>query len=323
MPLQKQDWPSDKAVLFVHGVGNATPGPPGSYDSLVEQLKAILGNDADDFAFYFLYYDAINNWFATKTQAAALVSSFLGTLKTRAAGEKVANTAADFAGDVVWPILITAARFAVRAAYLAQLQQIVEDGKRKIGNARDLRLSIICHSLGCFHTYEILHEIATDSSQGLGPVDGVIIENVVHMAAPVQLIRTVGRDLGAAVPNAHSLHCLSAAPLSIPSVQSGTKRIASVKNWVSITGDLDPVGGHFFRHRPDWAYMNVQNQKSFIDQQQALKNIRTEAELEAVLKNALRENAPPKIEPQNPHDWSAYVAKHATDLKTWLTGARP
>jgi len=319
--LQTQDWPSDKAVLFVHGVGNATPGPPGSYDSLVQQLKVVLGNDAKDFAFYFLYYDQINNWFATKTQAAALVSSFFGALKARAAGEKVADTAADFAGDVVWPILITAARFAVRAAYLAQLQQIIEDGKKKIGNARDLRLSIICHSLGCFHTYEILHEIATDSSQGLSPVDGVIIENVVHMAPPVQLIRTVAQDLGAAVPNRGSLHCLSGAALSIPYTQVGTDRIPSVKNWVSITGNLDPVGGYFFRHRADWAYMKVADQKSFVDEQQALKNIRTEAELEAVLKNSLREKSPPKIEPQNPHDWSTYVANHASELRTWLAGA--
>lgn len=318
MTLQSQEWPSDKAVLLVHGVGNATPG---SYDPLVDQLKGILGSEAANIAIYFLYYDQINNWFATKTQAAALVSSFLGALKAKAAGEKVADVAADFAGDVVWPILVTAARFAVRAAYLAQLQQIVEDGKKKNGSARNLRLSIICHSLGCFHTYEVLHEIATDSSQGLSPVDGVIMENVVYMAPPVQLIRSVAQDLGALVPNPGSLHCLSAAPLCIPSTQIGTDRIASVKNWVSITGNLDPVGGYFFRHRADWAYMKVADQKSYVDEQQALKNIRTEAELEAVLKNSLREKAPPKIEPQNPHDWSTYVANHASELRTWLAGA--
>jgi hypothetical protein len=315
-PPQTQEWPSDKAVLLVHGVGNATPG---SYDPLVQQLKSILGGEAGNVAIYFLYYDQINQWFATKTQAAALFSSFLGALKARAAGEKVADTAADFAGDVVWPILITAARFAVRAAYLAQLQQIIEDGKKKNGSARNLRVSIICHSLGCFHTYEILHEIAADPGQGLGPVDGVIIENVVHMAPPVQLIRTVARDLGVAVPDPGSLHCLSGASLSIPSVQIGTKRIPSVKNWVSITGNLDPVGGYFFRHRADWAYMDVVDQHSYIDKQEILKNISSEAELEAVLKNSLQEKSPPKIEPQNPHDWSAYLANHADDLKTWLT----
>ena len=316
-PLQKRDWPSDKAVLFVHGVGNATPG---SYDPLVEQMKAILGTQAKEFAIYFLYYDQINQWFATKTQAAALVSSLFGALKARAVGEKVADTAADFAGDVVWPILVNAARFAVRAAYLAQLQQIVEDGKKKIGNARDLRLSIICHSLGCFHTYEILHEIAADFSQGLSPANGVIIQNVVHMASPVQLIRTVAQDLGAAVPNRASLHCLSGGSLRIPSTQVGTDQIASVRNWVSITGNLDPVGGYFFRHRANWAYMDIADQQSYVDKQDILKNIKTEAELEAILKNSLREKSPPKIEPQNPHDWSAYVANHADDLKTWLTG---
>lgn len=314
--LQTQDWPSNKAVLLVHGVGNATPG---SYDRLVGELKVALGTEAKNFAIYFLYYDQINNWFAAKTQAAALVSDFLGALRARAAGEKVADAAADFAGDVVWPILVTAARRAVRAAYLAQLQQIIEDGKKRNGTARDLRVSIICHSLGCFHTYEVLHEIATDSSQGLSPVDGVIIENVVHMAPPVQLIRAVAEDLGAVVPDRDSLHCLSGGQLCIPSTQVGTDRIPSVRNWVSITGNLDPVGGYFFRHRADWAYMNVVDQKSFVDEQHILKNITTEAELEAVLRNSLREKSPPKIEPQNPHDWSAYLANHAGKVKAWLT----
>lgn len=318
MTLQSQDWPSNKAVLLVHGVGNAAPG---SYDPLVEQLKTVLGDEANNIAFYFLYYDQINNWFATKTQAADLVSRFLGVLKAKAAGEKVADAAADFAGDVVWPILVTAARFAVRTAYLAQLQQIFEDGRRKNGSNRKLRLSIICHSLGCFHTYEIVHEIAANPAHGLNPNFGAYIQNVIYMAPPVQLIRSVAEDLGAAVPDRGSLHCLSGGALCIPSTQVGADSMASVKNWVSITGNLDPVGGYFFRHRADWAYMDVPGQKSYVDEQQVLKNIKTEAELEAVLENALQERSAPKIEPRNPHDWSAYVANHAADLKTWLTGA--
>src|SRR5213594_2016780 len=55
----KQRWPGDQAVLFVHGVGNAKPG---SYDALVDQVKQLLGTDAASFAFYFLYYDQLNEW---------------------------------------------------------------------------------------------------------------------------------------------------------------------------------------------------------------------------------------------------------------------
>jgi hypothetical protein len=314
-PLQSQDWPEDRGILLVHGVGNATPG---SYDTLVEQLKGILGSDASRTAIYFLYYDQINQWFEGHTQASALVASFFSILHAKAAGEKVADAAADFAGDVVWPILVADARLAVRTAYLAQLQQIVRDGKKTNGSARNLRLSIICHSLGCFHTYEAIHEAASREGQGLSPVDGVKFENVIYMAPPVQLIRSVARDLGSAVPDRGSLHCLNDTALCIPSAQIGGEPVVSVKRWVSITGDLDPVGGFFFRHRANWAYMNVENQVSFIDEQQALKNINSEEDLESVLRASLREKSPPLIEPQNPHDWSAYVTRHSGDLKQWL-----
>ena len=56
--------------------------------------------------------------FAKKTQAAGLVSQLMGALHLKAAGETVGDVAADFAGDVVWPILVAEARLAVRALIL-------------------------------------------------------------------------------------------------------------------------------------------------------------------------------------------------------------
>src|SRR3954466_4855881 len=189
-PLQSRKWPGNKAILLAHGVGNAIPG---SYDPLVEQLRGALGDKADQFAIYFLYYDQINTWFATKTQAAALFSKLANVLHLKTAGEQAADVAADFAGDVIWPILVADARLAVRTAYLAQLQQIVEDGLVKNPLASDLELSIVCHSLGCFHTYEVLHEAASRPGEGLSPFDSVYFKNVVFMASPVQMIRSVAQ----------------------------------------------------------------------------------------------------------------------------------
>ena len=49
-------------------------------------------------------------------------------------------------------------------------------------------------------------------------------------------------------------------------------------------------------------------------------NLSDEAALTAVLQQALLERAPPRITPQNPHAWDAYVQRHAEDLRRWLTG---
>src|SRR5579884_783563 len=57
LPAQSQKWPADRALLFVHGIGNPKAG---DYDPLVAEVRAILGDAAARYAFYFLYYDQIN-----------------------------------------------------------------------------------------------------------------------------------------------------------------------------------------------------------------------------------------------------------------------
>src|SRR5206468_1563786 len=49
-----------RAVLLVHGVGNAQVG---DYADLVQQVATILGADAADTPIYMLYYDQVNDWF--------------------------------------------------------------------------------------------------------------------------------------------------------------------------------------------------------------------------------------------------------------------
>jgi hypothetical protein len=92
-----------------------------------------------------------------------------------------------------------------------------------------------------------------------------------------------------------------------------------VRRTVSITGNLDPIGGHFFRARRDWAYMALPEQESFVDAQRLTDlNLSDDAALAEVLEQALQERAPPAITPQNPHSWTAYVDRHADDLRRWL-----
>ena len=316
LPPQTQRWPADRALLLVHGIGNAHPG---DYAPLVAQLQQALGDDARKLAIYFLYYDAINDWFAAKTQAAVPVAALVSAIRSRVDSATLGNVVADFAGDVVWPVLLADARQAVRAAMLQQLQQIVTDGVQSGFQPRDQHLSIICHSLGCFHTFETLHAAARSTTDGLAPgTDGVRFDNVIFMASPVQLIRTVAGALGGAVPQLSSLATVSSAALTMPAERIVTgDLVQSVRRTVSITGNLDPVGGWIFRQRADWAYMNLPGQEAFIDTEQPT-NVTNEAQLVALLQQSLRDREPPTITPSNPHDWGAYIDRHAGDLRKWL-----
>jgi hypothetical protein len=316
MPFQTQtiDWPADRAVLLVHGVGNARPG---DYDNLVAAVKAALGADANRFAIYALYYDMFNDWFTEKTALADKIGGALGFLKGKLDGSALADTMAEFAGDVLWPVFSMSARTVIREAYLAQLKQIVQDGIKAGHRAKAQKLSIICHSLGCFHTYEALHTAARFPTHGLQPMtDGVRFQNVVYMASPVQLIRSVAFGLPGLVPK-RWLATLDDGGLAQPNETGMGRTVKSVKKWVSIAGELDPVGGHFQRRKAGWAYMTVDGQDSIIDSQSWL-DLGDDTDLVAALKNAVRERAAPQIGINNPHSWEAYVNRHASYLHDWM-----
>ena len=315
LPPMSLKWPADRALLLVHGIGSARPG---DYGALVAQLTNILAGQPKPYAIYVFYYDQVNDWFAEKGNVPLAFASLVGSLRSKLDATNLGNVVADFAGDVIWPILLLGARDAVRTAFLRQLQQIVLDGKQAGFRQPAQHLSIIAHSLGCFHTFEALHVAASSTSQGLAPAtDGVQFDNVIFMASPVQVIRTVAESIRAVVPRPSDLACLSPAPLDMPSEDDGTGNlIPSAKRTISVTGNLDPVGGYFFRKQLPWGYMNLPNQISRIDQQEWIDM--NEAELASILQGALNEHRPPVILPENPHDWSAYVARHADDLSQWL-----
>ena len=314
---QTQRWPADRAVLFVHGVGNAKPG---DYAPLFEQLATILGDTAKRYASYFFYYDQINEWFSSKEHARIAFTRLVQSIRRNTDGSSLGNAIADFGGDVIWPVLLADARLAVRAALVQQMQQIRLDGIAANKQPRDQHVTIIAHSMGCFHVYEALTYVADTPAEGLGPASANgVYDNVILMASPVQLIRTVAGDLGAAIPQPSSIYTVSQSTLGIPSeIGDSGVPVACTGHFVSVTGDLDPVGGYFFR-RP-YAYMNLPGQDSHVDKQQlALVNGSDKFTLESLLQSALQSGGPPVITPENPHDWSAYVARHAADLQRWLS----
>jgi len=315
-PISK-DWTGDHAVLLVHGIGNATPG---SYDWLVQDLEKILGKSAAKTTMYELYYDEYNDWLAGKTQLASQIGALVQWFKLKGGGDDVAGTAAEYGGDIIWPVLSVAGREIVRTAFMAQLKQIVQDGIRGGLDGPEQKISIICHSLGCFHTYEVLHTIANDPRHGLTPAtDGVRFANVIMMASPVQVIRSAALDLNSHVagiiPKCDALATANPKGLSIPG-QAGYKGkwVSSTDNFVAIAGDMDPVGGHLLGKKMPWGYMNLPGQRSIIDQQQILPKV----DFISTLKSSLRSGAPPDIKPNDPHSWGAYVDRHATDLVQWL-----
>ena len=315
---QSQKWPGDRAILFVHGIGNAKPG---DYNPLVQQLQAILGADANKIATYFLYYDAINQAVADKIHADILFTKLVDAIRRGYDGTNLGNAAASFGGDVIWPVLAAEARLAIRTGMIAQLQQIVRDGVKAGIRTNDQRVSIIAHSMGNFHTYEALSYASSTPTEGLGPASaGFVLDNLIMMASPVQLIRHVAQSLGGAFPQRSTIYTVSKPTLDIPSETTpGGTVVGCANRTVSITGNLDPVGGYLFRKQLDWAYMDLEGQKAFIDQEQvASVNGNEVLSLTNILQSALTNGSAPTITPNNPHDWSAYVQRHAADLKGWL-----
>lgn len=318
MPLKplSRTWPANRAVLLVHGVGDARPG---DYVKVTGHLQAALGAAARDVAVYGLHYNAINNWLKEKTALAEKLQQARAIIRLGVGDPELAHAVAEYVGDVLWPLFSRSARAAVREAYLAQLKQLVLDGIDSGVLRANQRISIVGHSLGCFYTYEILHLAATRVSHRLMPRSHAVrFENVILMASPLQLIRTVGEGMGRAIPGGGELAAFAPGGLLLPAQAHNSGKTPSVTNWISITGELDPVGGYFFRRRASWAYMQLEGQLSIVDSQASL-GIDSKAELIARLLAGVFARARPDISLDNPHSWEGYVLRHGPQLARWLT----
>ena len=211
-PIQ-HDWPADRALLLVHGIGNAAPG---DYAPLEQRLAEILAPAKKPYAIYSLYYDYLNDWFAGKEQVGTLNEALRGELRKNISRDF--STAVDFIGDVIWPVLLNDARLAVQMALRRQLLQMVADARRSgINNPGQMHISIIAHSLGCFHTFETLHSMCADPQCAITPARSRLqFDNVIFMASPVGLIGEVGGWIRTAVPQSGNLWSFR-RPYTMPS----------------------------------------------------------------------------------------------------------
>ncbi len=310
---QSMFWRGKRAVLLVHGIGDASTGKDGALP--IDVLKELLGDDGRDLAIYRLNYDFINDWMATKVQFAAIITAFKNAVRLKLGDDDTDGTIAEYAGDILWPVLSVSIRLAVRDAFIAQLAQMQidrgESALQRGDDPLDYQISIIAHSLGCFHTYEVLAAIAEEPSHELRPASDLFtLESVFLMASPVQLIRTTAGLLGPLVPDAGSLATI-AKPLAIPSETRRGRRERCTTQLFAVTGTHDPVGGHLLGARLDWAFMNLPDQKTVIVPQQAL-DIDTKAGTAAALAHAFVKGGP---KPNDPHSWANYLTAQAETLR--------
>jgi len=311
---QSMFWPGTRAVLLVHGIGDASTGNENAFPS--EVVRQILRDDAESVAIYRVNYDFINDWLATKVQFGVGISALKAALKLKLGDEDSDATLAEYAGDILWPVLSAEIRFAVRDALLAQLDQIqVDRGESALhrgDDPLDYQISIFAHSLGCFHTYEVLTAAAQEPSHALRPASDLFtLNSVVLMASPVQLIRTVAEAISAFIPDRENLATI-AKPLSIPSeTRKGKKPVPCTTDFIAMTGSHDPVGGHLLGQKLDWAYMDIPGQRTVIVPQQAL-NLDTKAGTAKALAKAFATGGP---QANDPHSWSAYIQAEAKLLR--------
>ena len=310
---QQLDWPADRAVLLVHGIGDGSSG--GSSAFPLSALNGALGDEADRIAVYTLSTDFITDWTTRKLQLAAGIKALGSAVAVRFGKGDLADKLAEYSGDVLWPILHLDTRLALRDAFIAQLQQMVLDrGRAARARAVDpltYRMNIIAHSMGCFHAYEGLHAAAREPSYRLRPnSDQTRFANVILMASPVQLIRTVAGDIGAIVPASDQLATMARSGLSIPSEPGGRRRITVTKSFVSITGTQDPVGGYLLGERNSWGYMDIEGQDSTIVPQTLVGGD---------LATALGSGGGIGDAIQDPHSWNAYVTTKGATLAALLT----
>ena len=316
MPFTAQTmfWPGTRAILLVHGIGDASTGKDGAFP--IDVIKSALGTDAEKTAIYRLNYDFINDWAAQKVQFGAGISALTAALKLKIGNDTTSETIADYVGDVLWPLFSEDIRFAVRDAFLAQLEQMqIDRGESALRNGDDpldYQITIIAHSLGCFHTYEVLAAAASESSHHLRPASDVVtFTSVILMASPVQLIRTLADGLRALIPGSNTLATLSKTPLAIPAETRKGGAVKCTKDFVSITGNFDPVGGHLLGKKLAWAYMNIPGQRSIIVPQKLL-NINTREATALALAHSVADGGPSV---NDPHSWSAYIETESGEVR--------
>lgn len=317
-----QKWESPTAVLLVHGIGNASLK---SLDPVEDELRQTIGESAGSFPCYRFSYEFINSWVSEKTRLKKLISKLKEQIAEKLGSAEVTRILTDYLGSIIWPLLSLKIRRAIRKALLLQLRQLVQDGINSGYPKEDQKISIVAYSLGCFHIYEALHYCATHPEEQLQPeTHGVRLENVLLVASPIKLIQSVISDLRTVISKPDDLAVLSLPDLAFPFERSFYGSITPmVRNWYSITGDLDLVGGYLMRRKLEWAYMCIPPNDGLppateVIERQEWSAIDTIDDLAPLLKKAVIRKKFPRITLADPHSLMNYLHHHKLELEQWF-----
>lgn len=318
---QVRKWPADRAVLLVHGIGNASGNGDAAFP--LAELKAALGTNASKFAFYTLNYDFINDWAARKNNLGAGVNKLGKAIADHYDNAELSDTISEYCGDLLWPVLHRETRLAIHDAFLAQLDQMVLDCVESMFKGGTFptppKVSIIAHSLGCYHTFEALHTACTDPQFSLQPgTDLTQLESVILMASPVQLMRTVASDIKTLIPSPSELAILNGGGLSIPAEIMDGEPFPAARHFVSLTGTQDPVGGHLLGKLNSWAFMDIKNQETVIVKQSLVAGDPVNS-LKAALQSGAGKVGAATSLVKDPHSWTEYVIAEADRVASLLT----
>jgi hypothetical protein len=167
--------------------------------------------------------------------------------------------------------------------------------------------------------YEALSAAATDEQLELATTStGIQFSSVVMMASPVQMIRAVASALGKAVPKPAGLFCIKNPSLTVPGyMKRGGQFVPYMRRLLSITGDLDPVGGYLWRRKLDWAYMDIPGTDRYVEPQQ-IAGLESDDDLASMTQRAMQSGQHWTMQPNNPHDWVHYVEHNAERLRHWM-----
>jgi hypothetical protein len=191
--------PRLRTVVWMHGMGDSEVGfSKNLIATLTESASGVP--DVTAIQHREIVYEPLNQDIAKKFRQIDLnVGSLLGQAGGWIAdkvkvGENVnlGNFEAatrNAIGDVGGMVLSVGARRLVLSHAVNELLHVVADAQAST-DPRGHTIDIVCHSLGTFVTYELLHYIAaTDAGRGLRPASGVRIRNVFMLAPVLALIR--------------------------------------------------------------------------------------------------------------------------------------
>jgi hypothetical protein len=100
-------------------------------------------------------------------------------------------------------------------------------------------------------------------------------------------------------------------------MKRGGQFVPYMRRLLSITGDLDPVGGYLWRRKLDWAYMDIPGTDRYVEPQQ-IAGLESDDDLASMTQRAMQSGQHWTMQPNNPHDWVHYVEHNAERLRHWM-----